>query len=170
MKSEDEDRLLSTGMTHTSTMKWNVAKWGWLDSVAALVLSINGTRGLFGQVITALGGMSWKMATLLTPALLARGRKTIQAIEQSSEIVMSRLGGTAISTAGLWGVFHLIQGTISFLGFIGVWALIMVGHPMAGITVGLGAGLLTLAVRAYESAVMVAFSVEILNDVGLVDL
>lgn len=158
---DEQERLLNDGIVQAATMKWKALKWGMLDSVAGVVLNINATRGLFGQIIAGLGGMSWKMATLITPTLLAKGKGPFQAIEQSSEIVMSRLGQTALSTAGLWGVFHLIQGALGFLGFLGIWAMIMTGHPVGGIAVGLGAGLLILATRAYEGAVMIAFATEI---------
>lgn len=157
---QDDEHMLDNSLIHAGAMKWQIFKWSIIQGVVHWVVQSN-SGGLFRQMIASLGQMSWKLGTLLTPVYLSRGLGPMASIDQSIKTISLVFGTSAMGTAGIWGVFYLAQGAISFAGFFGIWACVMKGHPIGGVAVGFAAALLVLGVRVYEQAVSTAFAVKL---------
>lgn len=155
-------RIIDESLRHANTMKWSIFKWSVLEKFVEIIVKSN-FGGLFRDIVSSLGQMSWKLATLVVPVLISRGQAPMAAIDGSIKTVSKVFGTSAVGTAGVWGVFYLIQGAISFTGFLAIWGAVMKGYPVGGIALGLLTVLLVVAVRVYEGAVTTAFAVKLLQ-------
>jgi hypothetical protein len=161
-QGEDTDNIdqhLARAWAQSSAIAW----WAMISVAVRGVLVLTRRHNGVLPWLSALGGMAWGTATCLVIALIARGSAPWAAVKQSADIVNDQPGQAIAGLGGLWSSARLVQGAISTLGFIGVWAAVMRNHPIAGVAIGLGAGMLILIVGVIQQALIVAFSVAVLN-------
>ncbi len=129
-------------------------------TVGLLLRAIEERVGFIGQIVIALIGTAWTLATyLVVPVLAARDVGPLDAISESAELFKSTWGENVIGQAGLGLAFGLIYFCVLiFAGMLVIAAIGMHSVPLIALTIiaAVGAMIITSLIHAALSGIYAA--------------
>lgn len=108
-----------------------VIGWGLLQGIVSAILSALEDRGILGDIVAAIAGTAWRIATFLAlPVIAVEGTGPIASVKRSGTLLRSTWGENVFGQAGfgLLGLIASLPGVaLIVLGIAVVWPFVVVG-------------------------------------------
>ncbi len=108
-----------------------VVGWGLLQGVVSAILSALEDRGILGDLVAAIAGTAWRIATFLAlPVIAIEGTGPIASLKRSSSLLKTTWGENLFGQAGfgLLGLIASLPGiALIVLGVAVVWPFAVLG-------------------------------------------
>lgn len=109
----------------------SVIGWGLLQGIVSAILSALEDRGILGDIVAAIAGTAWRIATFLAlPVIAVEGTGPIASVKRSGSLLKSTWGENVFGQAGfgLLGLVASLPGiALIVLGVAVVWPFAVVG-------------------------------------------